>query len=114
SRDGQSVHIDELVRALRGLGHEVRIVGPSQHAQASFGSDAGLIDRLKKAIPSSLYELLELAYSVPAFWRLLRAYRAMRPDVVYERYSLFMLAGLWLRRLTGVPLLLEINAPLAA
>jgi glycosyltransferase involved in cell wall biosynthesis len=114
SRDGQSVHIDELVRALRDLGHDVRVVGPAQHARASFGSDAGIVAHLKKYIPGSVYELLELAYNVPAFWRLAKAYRAMKPDVLYERYSLFLLAGLWLRRLFGLPMLLEVNAPLAA
>jgi glycosyltransferase involved in cell wall biosynthesis len=114
SRDGQSVHIDELVRALRDLGHEVRVVGPAQHASANFGADAGLVAQLKKHVPGSVYELAELAYNVPAFWRLAKAYRAMKPDVLYERYSLFLLAGLWLRRLFGVPMLLEVNAPLAA
>lgn len=114
SRDGQSVHIDELVRALRDLGHEVRVVGPAQHARASFGSDSGIVALLKKHIPAGLYELIEFAYNLPAFWRLARACQAMRPDVLYERYSLFLLAGLWLRRLFGVPMLLEVNAPLAA
>jgi len=114
SRDGQSVHIDELVRALRDLGHEVCVVGPAQHARASFGSDAGIVAHLKKHVPGSVYELAELAYNLPAFWRLAKAYRTMKPDVLYERYSLFLLAGLWLRRLFGVPMLLEVNAPLAA
>ena len=114
SRDGQSVHIDELVRALRDLGHEVQVVGPAQHARASFGSDSGVVALLKKHIPGALYELIEVAYNFPAFWRLAKACRAMKPDVLYERYSLFLLAGLWLRRLFGVPMLLEVNAPLAA
>lgn len=114
SRDGQSVHIDELVRAVRALGHEVRVVGPAQHARASFGSGSGMIALLKKYIPGSLYELIELAYNLPAFWRLAMAARAMKPDVLYERYSLFLLAGLWVRRLFGIPMLLEVNAPLAA
>jgi glycosyltransferase involved in cell wall biosynthesis len=35
-----------------------------------------------------------------------------RPDAVYERYSLFNLAGLALARRLGVPHLLEVNAPL--
>ncbi|MGV3621724.1 MAG: glycosyltransferase [Archangium sp.] len=99
---------------MRDLGHEVRVVGPAQHASASFGDDAGLIAHLKKHVPGSIYELAELAYNIPAFWRLAKAYRAMKPDLLYERYSLFLLAGLWLRRLFGVPMLLEVNAPLAA
>lgn len=113
SRDGQSVHIDELVRALRDRGHDVLVVGPTQHANASFGSDAGPIAWLKQAIPGSLYEVLEFAYNIPAFWRLAKACRTLRPDILYERYSLFLLAGLWLHRLCKLPMLLEVNAPLA-
>jgi glycosyltransferase involved in cell wall biosynthesis len=32
--------------------------------------------------------------------------------VLYERFSLFLLAGLWMNRLSGIPMLLEVNAPL--
>ena len=28
SKDGQAVHIEEMIAALRGLGHEVRVVAP--------------------------------------------------------------------------------------
>lgn len=113
SRDGQSVHIDELVNALEELGHEVLVAGPRPHATAEFGSNGGLLSRLKKGLPRAVSELLELGYNIPAFLRLYRAYRTYRPDAIYERYNLFLLAGLWLRRLTGTPLLLEVNAPLA-
>jgi glycosyltransferase involved in cell wall biosynthesis len=44
---------------------------------------------------------------------LAKAYRAFKPDVLYERYSLFLLGGLWLHRLHRLPMLLEVNAPLA-
>src|SRR4029077_7872 len=40
--------------------------------------------------------------------------RAFEPDVVYERYSLFGTGGAHLARDLAVPLLLEVNAPLAA
>ncbi|MFZ5835912.1 MAG: glycosyltransferase family 4 protein [Pseudomonadota bacterium] len=113
SRDGQAVHMDEMIDALRGLGHEVFLVGPARGGQESeFGSDAGLIATLKRLLPRAIYEILEAAYSIPAFFRLYRAWRAHRPDVVYERYNLFMFAGLWLKYLTGVPLLLEVNGPI--
>ncbi|MGH7090269.1 MAG: glycosyltransferase family 4 protein, partial [Stellaceae bacterium] len=59
-----------------------------------------------------LYELMELAYNLAEFPRLWRAYRRERPAALYERYNLFLVAGACLRRLTGIPLLLEVNAPL--
>lgn len=113
SRDGQAVHMDEMIDALRALGHEVVLVGPARGGQeAEFGSDAGLIAALKRLLPRAIYEILEAGYSVPAFFRLYRAYRTHRPDVVYERYNLFMFAGLWLKYLTGTTLVLEVNGPI--
>ncbi len=47
-----------------------------------------------------------------AWLRLRAAALAFRPDVIYERFSLFLFAGLWLHRTTRLPLLLEVNAPL--
>lgn len=104
--------MDELIDALRSIGHEVIIVGPARVASMEFGDDAGFIATLKRVLPRALYEILEAGYSIPAFFRLYRAYRAHRPDVVYERYNLFMFAGAWLKKLTGVRVLLEVNGPL--
>lgn len=112
SRDGQAVHIEEIVQALRSLGHEVVRAGPPSTEQAEFGANAGLVALLKKMLPAALYEMLELAYNLIAFWRLYHLYRRHRPDVLYERYNLFALSGVWLKRLTGMPMLLEVNAPL--
>lgn len=110
AKDGQAVHIEELTSALRRLGHEVVIVGPPLEQER--GDDGGFVATLKSHLPKALYELLELAYSVLAFFRLRRAYREHRPDGLYERYNLLQPAGLWLKRLYGVPMLLEVNSPL--
>ncbi len=112
SKDGQYVHIEELTRALRGLGHEVRIVGPPQNETEPFGADAGLIAVLKRRFPLALYEAMELAYAWVAYRRLERAYRDFRPDCLYERYNLFTPSGLWLHRKHRLPMLLEVNGPL--
>lgn len=105
--------MDEMIDALRAQGHEVVLAGPARGGQESeFGSDAGLIATLKRLLPRAIYEILEAIYSVPAFFRLYAAYARLRPDFVYERYNLFMFAGLWLKKLTGIPLLLEVNGPI--
>jgi glycosyltransferase involved in cell wall biosynthesis len=113
SQDGQAVHLDELVQALRAQGHCVRIVGPSGFAKAEFGDGPGFLATFKRFVPQALYEMLELAYNAVAYIRLRRAWRKFQPDIVYERYNLYLLAGVWLKRQTSVPLLLEVNAPLA-
>lgn len=112
SKDGQYVHVEEMVHALRELGHEVRIVGPAAVEKGDFGADAGIVALLKRVMPKAVYELLELGYSLRDYPRLRRAAREFRPDAIYERYNLFFLSGVWLKRRTKLPMLLEINAPL--
>ncbi len=112
SSDGQSVHMDELIAAFREAGHELLIVGPERVVNTGFGADAGWVGRLKKLLPQWLYELLEFAYTAKAYRRLAREAARFRPDVIYERYNLFAPAGVWYARRHGLPLLLEVNAPL--
>ncbi len=114
SRDGQSVHVDELIAALRAEGHEVLVVGPSFYDNASFGGGSGFVDFVRKLLPGALGEVAELAYNIPAYRRLRAACREFRPDAIYERCNLYYLAGTWLARRTKLPFLLEVNSPLAA
>ncbi|MEW5787682.1 MAG: glycosyltransferase family 4 protein [Pseudomonadota bacterium] len=113
SKDGQAVHIEEMIQALRELGHEVILAAPSGADSQEFGASNGLVDRIRAHLPKAVYELLELAYSLAAYRRLAALARQHRPDVIYERYNLFLLAGVWLHRRLGLPLLLEVNSPLA-
>jgi glycosyltransferase involved in cell wall biosynthesis len=115
--DGMRVHIDAVVEALRSQGHVVRVVGPHAGGAGSAGGSSRLeraAELLRSLLPPAAFELLELAYNVPAYLTLRAHARAFRPDVLYERYNLFLLAGLLLGRRHGVPMLLEVNAPLAA
>lgn len=111
SKDGQYVHLEELVGALRRHGHEVRVVGPDAFSQSDFGSDAGIVVWLKRHLPQALYELAEWAYGLYAYVRLARAIRRFKPDALYERYNLFLTAGVHAKQRFGLPLLLEVNAP---
>src|SRR6202035_2657352 len=98
SRDGQSVHIEELVAAFRKAGHQVLVVGPSFYANTAFGGESRLVALSRKLLPRWLGEFVELAYNLPAYRRLHRASRTFRPDLIYERYNLFYLAGAWYAR----------------
>jgi glycosyltransferase involved in cell wall biosynthesis len=106
SRDGQSVHIDEMIAALEQEGVAVAIVQPQRE-------DALKPARKKQVIPKLLYELLEFSYSGLEFLKLAAAIRRERPDAIYERANIYMLSGVWAARLFSLPLLLEVNAPLA-
>lgn len=106
---GASVHIQEVVRELRSIGHEVALYAV----------------RSGKHIPDDLTDLelhLEAVADVePAEREQTQARAAERivsrviadgADLVYERYSLFSTALADITAATGVPGILEINAPL--
>lgn len=112
SKDGQSVHIDEMIAALRELGHEVVVVAPAGADQTSFGSDGKFVPWLKRHVPKFCYELMECAYSLIAYRDLVKAVKLHRPDCLYERYNLFLPAGIWLKRKYKLPMLLEVNSPI--
>ena len=113
SRDGQGVHLEAMVNSLREAGHEVRLVGPSGFDRAELGGESRLTARLRSALPGWAAELAELGYAAPATLRLARAAAEFKPDIIYERANLFHLAGRLVARSRGIPLLLEVNAPLA-
>ncbi|HEU4669277.1 MAG TPA: glycosyltransferase family 4 protein [Dyella sp.] len=115
-RDVEGVHIRGIVDALRGLGHEVHIVSfpgadPEQAPSATAGTPArrGRLASLVTKLPGVVFELAELAYNAVTLVRMGRELKQRRPDMVYERYSLFLFATVWLARRRGVPIVLEIN-----
>ncbi|MGB6835590.1 MAG: glycosyltransferase family 4 protein [Candidatus Acidiferrum sp.] len=112
SKDGQFVHLEELTLALRGLGHEIILVGPAAIEKEEFGAEAGIVASLKRNLPKFLYEFLEFCYSFLAYARLRAAIRRHKPDCIYERCNLFQVAGAWAKRTYKLPMLLEVNAPL--
>ncbi|MSR46558.1 MAG: glycosyltransferase [Planctomycetes bacterium] len=123
SRDGQRVHIEGLVGALRRAGHELEIVEPRprrEQAEAAGGAKLGVATS-GAAQPgdggppkaSALRELAELAYNVPERWQLQRAVRRFRPDAIYSRHALYTTCAAAVARAHDLPLLIEVNAPLA-
>jgi hypothetical protein len=113
SRDGQAVHLEAMVAALRAQGHAVEVVGPAGFAAAGLGGASRWLGWVRAHLPGWAGELAEMAYALPATWRLARAARRFAPDVIYERANLFHPAGALVAAQRGLPLLLEVNAPLA-
>ena len=112
SKDGQSTHIEEVISAMRNRGHVCIVCSPKFHEKDSgTGGSAGWVGILKKSLPAAIYELIESAYILVSFFRLLRSAVVNRPDFIYERYALFNLAGVWVSKLLKIPLIMEINTP---
>lgn len=111
--DGMRVHIDEVIKALRDRGNLVEVVGPAADGAGGKSKLEGLADFLRRLLPASIFELLELAYNISAYRQLKQAVQTFQPDILYERYNLYLLAGLRLKRRHGLPMILEVNSPLA-
>jgi len=116
-RDVEGVHIRGVVNALRALGHEVSVLSfpgadPEQEQQASGApprQGKGRLGAWVSRMPGVLFEALELGYNLVTLVRMRRAFARLRPQLVYERYSLFLFATVWLARRRGIPVILEIN-----
>jgi glycosyltransferase involved in cell wall biosynthesis len=114
--DAQRVHIREIIHAFRGLGHPVEqaALADAEKTQVDARREAGegMLKQIIRRIPFSS-EIVQLAYNVFALPWLVWKIHAGNIDFVYERYALFTFAGVAAAKLTGRPLVLEVNSPLA-
>ncbi len=115
---GASIHVREMVRAMAQCGADVRVVAtrvggtegetlgvPVIHAFAKGDRDVPSGDRAAK-------ERLNMADAALACARLIKLYEEWPFDMIYERYSLWSRAGADAASHLGVPLIVEVNAPL--
>jgi glycosyltransferase involved in cell wall biosynthesis len=110
-RKGCSVHVQEVIRALKQQGARVELFATSFGGDLPQGFEDVLIRQLPVAPKGSLAEREQLA--IAANWELDRALRRVgRFDLVYERYSLWSFAAMEYAQVAAVPAILEVNAPL--
>lgn len=107
--DGQGLHIREMISAFRQIGVEVVVTREPASNQSSQGTSG--VQQIKRKLPH-LYDVLLIAYNLVALLQLFRKARG-HFDFIYERYSLFAIAGVLFSRLKCRPILLEVNSPLA-
>lgn len=117
-RQVEGVHIRGIVGALRELGHAVDILSfpgadPEREAPVAPANGAAPrkrgIGALMAHAPGVLFEFLELGYNLVTWWRVGRYATRRRPQLVYERYALFLGVTVWLCRRRSIPIVLEIN-----
>jgi glycosyltransferase involved in cell wall biosynthesis len=113
AEDAQGIHICEMVKAFRNLGHQVEVMALVKSDQDSAKKNyKGLWQWLLRWMPNWLHEIMGLAYNLYGYWRLCDAIKLKRPDLIYERYALNNFCGIWASRRFRIPLVLEVNAPL--
>ncbi len=110
-RKGCSLHVQEMLRALRGLGAEVSLFATRAGGEAP----ADLASTPLVLLPTAARddEAAREQALLAANADLANALRAAGDfDLVYERYSLWSHAGLEAARAAGIATVLEVNAPL--
>lgn len=113
-RHVEGVHIRGIVQALRELGHDVSVMSfpgadPEHEVEDATPGRRGRLATLVTKLPGIVFEIFELLYNVVTWLRMTLAWRKTPPSLIYERYSLFLFATIWLARRRGIPLVLEIN-----
>jgi glycosyltransferase involved in cell wall biosynthesis len=129
---GGSIHIRSFVRALAEVGHQVTLVCSATAKGNSLDTNLGAavhlvplarwnhalarglrhIGRLTGRATRGHADIVRALHNLRFTARARAAARELEPDFIYERYSLWGMSGLWLARELGIPLVLEVNAPL--
>jgi glycosyltransferase involved in cell wall biosynthesis len=130
---GGAVHMRSLIRAWSEIGHEVFVVCSVASTPAALEAEVGARvfpaprtpwnHRLSHAIAAGNRALgrptrhnpdaVRVLHNFTFFKVAAEAARELQPDFIYERSTLWGVAGLRLARKRSVPLVLEVNAPLA-
>jgi glycosyltransferase involved in cell wall biosynthesis len=108
---GCSIHVQEVVRALRNLGAHVEVFTPRGDGAPPAGLESLVVHRLP-FMPHDVRSVRE-KQALAANRDLRAALGRTGPfDAIYERYSLWSFAGMETAHAQQIPALLEVNAPL--
>ena len=110
---GASVHVRAMVRALAELGHEIVVASPRLEAGEEALAPTARGVEIPAVRPRSLEteELVRAAIETQAA-AVLELAQQSGAEAIYERYSLTSCAGARTARALGLPLVVEVNAPL--
>lgn len=126
--EGCSIHVRDFTDALVDLGHDVFIVCPSLGENTAVQIKSRLYHLQPRGLDALGWSLIEeepviqnqqlerdLRSTAYNFWLQSEGTSILereKPDLLYERYSLFGWGGIELARRHGIPLMLEVNDPL--
>lgn len=108
---GCSLHVQEVVRVLDGMGIGVDLFSPSVDGTPPADLAHLRVHRLQRAVHAGRREREQADYCAACSDIGLLARQAPY-NLVYERYSLWGHAGMRYARIAGIPGILEVNAPL--
>jgi len=121
-RGAEGNHIVSIVTALRELGHDVDVLSPPgidpfdtsatlpvDTKQAKTRGWSSLWKLLSGRVPTWAFEIAEIFYNIPAWFRLRACLRRKKYDLVLERYASYLVAGARAARSSRCFFVLEVN-----
>jgi glycosyltransferase involved in cell wall biosynthesis len=106
---GGSTHTLEVARGLTARGHTLHVVACSRTGWGGLGAFARPVTTRYAGFHLHYLDIPK-SLSLTATPTLLRLARALRPDVIMERYYNFAGGGVWAARRLNLPTILEVNA----
>ncbi len=107
------MHIRFIIEALRRQGHEVHecfpVAGPSR-GDSGGGSRVRVAAWFRANMPRPIVNLAQLMAARRSRSQVVRFCQQVRPDFIYERYSVFTDAGLIAARAVDCPIIWEMNS----
>ena len=113
SKDGQYVHVSEILNSMDKAGVDVRIVSPRVTDSQHFGSEGGIVSKLKSSFASVFFMnvwscLTHCSILLSWLQRYVSSALMLSMNAITSTLSLEFLAS----KLFRIPLILEVNAPL--
>jgi len=112
----ERVHISGIAGAFEKLGHSVTFVSPTDVNPLKAGDVAPQKGGLRSLLyffadktPQVCFECMEILYNLMAFKKLTKEIAKVKPTFIYERYSFFCFAGIYLAKKYRIPIILEVN-----
>jgi len=109
-RRGCSTHVRETCRALRAAGHGVTILASQKGRDQQLGRDLPIVEVKPLRLRRLGYDLRNAWQNVPFARKAREIVENEGIDAIYERFSLYSLAGTWLGRRYALPRIVEVNA----
>ncbi len=107
----EGIHVAEMVKAFRALGHEVRLLSLIGETTNVATPKQQRWARVRRMLPGAAYELAEIGYNVPGYLAISRAIREFTPDLVYDRYVNYNYSAVAAARRARLPVFVEVNSP---
>ncbi|MDH5571751.1 MAG: glycosyltransferase family 4 protein, partial [Gammaproteobacteria bacterium] len=112
-RGVEGVHINEIIRQFKYMGHCVDVISPVNESQSINAQNPAMGVGKGKSIvdyfPEFLFECLELSYNFAGLRNIARLFKNKKINLIYERYAIFNIFGVFFAKNKSINLVLEVN-----